>query len=50
MGIIKKLFKSAEKTPIDKETKYQEYLKRIKSGESLRVDWEDFCEISAIKQ
>lgn len=35
MGIFKKLFKLAEKTPIDKETKYQDYLKRIKSGERL---------------
>lgn len=50
MGILKKLFKSAEKTPIDKETKYQEYLKRIKSGERLEgSDWEDFCEISTDK-
>ena len=50
MGILKKLFKSAEKTPIDKETKYQEYLKRIKSGERLEgSDWEVFCEISSDK-
>lgn len=50
MRIFKKLFKPDEITPIDKETKYQEYLKRIKSGERLEgSDWEDFCEISADK-
>ncbi|MCW6678201.1 hypothetical protein NH286_03410 [Anaerococcus sp. NML200574] len=50
MRIFKKIFKIAQKTPIDKETKYQEYLKRIKSGERLEgSDREDFCEISADK-
>lgn len=50
MGILKKLFKPAEKTPIDKEAKYQEYLQRIKSGERLEgSDWESFSKISADK-
>lgn len=50
MGIFKKLFKPAKNTPIDKDTKYQEYLKRIKSGERLGgSDWESFSEISADK-
>lgn len=54
MGIFKKLFKSKEKISLDKETdketKYQEYLKRIKNGERLEGnDWEEFSDISADK-
>lgn len=51
MGIFKKLFKSKEKISLDKETKYQEYLERIKNGERLEGnDWEEFSDISADKR
>ena len=50
MGIFRKLFKSKEKISLDKETKYQEYLERIKNGEWLEGnDWEEFSDISAGK-